>query len=64
MLKPEDILEGALSRWPAVLRAEASGDNLFPLQIPFGRPRTTADFAELKRDIEALAAAHHEWRIE
>ena len=64
MLKPEDILEGALGRWPAVLRAEASGESLFPLQIPFGRPRTTADFAELKRDIEALAAAHHEWRID
>ena len=64
MLKPEDILEGALGRWPAVLRAEASGESLFPLQIPFGRPRTTADFAELKRDIEALAAAHHEWQID
>lgn len=64
MRKPEDILEGALSRWPAVLRAEASGECLFPLQIPFGRPRTTADFAELKRDIETLAAAHHEWQIE
>ena len=64
MLKPEGILEGALSKWPAVLRAEATGESLFPLQIPFGRPRTTADFAELKRDIEALAATHHEWQIE
>ncbi len=30
---------------------------MFPLQIPFGQPRATADFAELKRDIEALVAA-------
>lgn len=64
MLKPTEILDAALARWPAVLRAEAAGENLFPLQVPFGRPPTTGEFTEIKRGIEALAAAHHEWRIE
>jgi hypothetical protein len=64
MLEPTEILGTALARWPAVLRAEAAGENIFPLQIPFGRPRTTDEFKDVKRDIEALAAAHHEWRID
>ena len=36
MLTPEEILETARRKWPIVLRAEAAGDSLFPLQIPFG----------------------------
>jgi hypothetical protein len=64
MLTPADILDAARRRWPAVLRAEAAGVSLFPLRIPFGRPNTTADFANLRRDIEALAAARHPWRID
>jgi hypothetical protein len=64
MLSPADILDLASRRWPAVLRAEAAGSKLFPLQIPFGRPRTTADFAVLQRDIAALAAAVLPWRID
>jgi hypothetical protein len=64
MLKPADILAAALRRWPAVLRAEATSENLFPLRIPFGQPRPTEDFLMLRRDIEALAAARHEWRID
>jgi len=64
MLAPADILDAASRRWPGVLRAEAAGDNLFPLQIPFGRPKTTADFAVLQRDIEALATAPLPWRID
>ena len=64
MLSPSEILAAAERKWPAVLRAEASGEILFPLQIPFGRPKTTADFADLKRDIEALASAHVQWTIE
>lgn len=64
MLNPADILEAALGKWPAVLLAEAAEENLFPLQIPFGRPRATADFAELRREIEHLAAASYQWRID
>jgi hypothetical protein len=64
MLKPAEILNAALGRWPAVLRAEAAGELLFPLRIPFGQPRPTEDFLILRRDIEALAAAPHEWRID
>jgi hypothetical protein len=64
MLKPREILDAALRRWPAVLRAEARGKSLFPLQIPFGRPRPTADFEVLRMGIESLAAASHKWCID
>jgi hypothetical protein len=64
MLKPEEILNAAARRWPAVLRAEAAGEKLFPLRIPFRQPRTTADFAVLRREIEALVAASYKWRID
>jgi len=64
MLKPAEILDRAFRKWPAVLRAEAIGENLFPLRIPFGRPSTTADFAILRREIEALATARRPWCID
>jgi hypothetical protein len=64
MLKPQDILATASRRWPTVLRAEATGATLFPLRIPFGRPRPTEDFVVLRSEIELLAAARHNWRIE
>jgi hypothetical protein len=64
MLAPRDIVQAASRRWPAVLRAEARGETLFPLRIPFGRPKTTADFAVLQKEIEALAAAPLPWRID
>lgn len=65
MLKPDEILNTTHRRWPAVLRAEATGRNLFPLRIPFGRPRPTADFALLRTEIECLSASslrsHIDW---
>jgi hypothetical protein len=64
MLKPTEILDSALRKWPGVLRAEAIGENVFPLRIPIGRPRQTADFALLRTEIEALASAEVCWRIE
>jgi hypothetical protein len=64
MLKPAEILEAALRKWPGVLRAEANGENLFPLRIPIGRPRPTADFALLRTEIELLAAASYKWRVD
>ncbi len=64
MLSPSDIIGVAARRWPSVLRAEATGIAMFPLQVPFGRPKTTADFALLKREIEALAAAPLPWTVE
>jgi len=64
MLKPDEILAVALRKWPAALRAEAAGARIFPLPIPFRRPRTTTDFAVLRREIEALAAADHHWRVD
>jgi hypothetical protein len=64
MLTPSEILDAALRKWPGVLRAEATGENLFPLRIPIGRPRPTSDFAILRREIEFLAAANHKWRVD
>jgi hypothetical protein len=64
MLAPRDIVEAASRRWPAVLRAEAQGESLFPLRIRFGRPKTTADFAVLQKEIEALASAPFPWRVD
>jgi hypothetical protein len=64
MLKPQEILERASRKWPAVLRAKATGENLFPLRIPFGQPRTTADFGVLRGEIESLATSRQNWRID
>ena len=63
MLTPEEILSLAARKWPGVLRAEARGENLFPLRIPFGRPLPTADFNVLRKDIELLAATPSSWQI-
>jgi hypothetical protein len=64
MLTPDEILETARRKWPAVLRADAAGESLFPLRIPFGRPRTTGDFSILRREIELLASSSHGWNID
>jgi Uncharacterized protein conserved in bacteria len=64
MLKPQQILDAALRKWPAALRAEAAGEVFFPMLIPFGRPRPTEDFAILRQEIGPLAAARHCWRVD
>lgn len=64
MRSPQEVLAAARSKWPAVLRAEAAGENMFPLAIPFGRPSTTSDFAAIRVDLASLAAANYGWQIE
>jgi len=64
MRNPEEILDAARRRWPAVLRAEVAGENLFPLVIPFGRPATTSDFGLVRAGLERLATADCAWQIE
>jgi hypothetical protein len=64
MLNPQEVLAAARSKWPAVLRAEAAGENMFPLAVPFGRPSTTSDFAAIRTDLASLAAANYGWQIE
>ncbi|MBS1823476.1 MAG: hypothetical protein JST61_16140 [Acidobacteria bacterium] len=64
MRSPQEVLAAALSKWPAVLRAEAAGENMFPLSIPFGRPSTTSDFAAIRGDLVNLASANYGWKIE
>jgi hypothetical protein len=64
MRSPQEILDAARSRWSAVLRAEAAGESIFPLVIPFGRPSTTSDFGTIRASLASLAAADHGWQID
>jgi|SRR5579884_297308 len=64
MRSPAELLATARSKWPAVLRAEAAGESIFPLVIPFGRPPTTSDLASIRADLTKLAAASYGWQIE
>jgi hypothetical protein len=64
VLEPSEILEAARAKWPAVLRGEAAGEVLFPLRIPFGKPRPSDDFRVLRREIAALANTPAAWHIE
>lgn len=54
----------ARSKWPAVLRAEATGETIFPLAIPFGRPSTTCDLGAVRADLVSLANADFGWTID
>jgi hypothetical protein len=64
MLRPEELLIVARRKWPTVLRSEAEGISVFPLQIPFGRPSTTEDFDSVRRKIEPLARTSNGWEME
>jgi len=64
MRNPEEILEAARSKWPTVLRAEAAGESVFPLIIPFGRPSTTSDLGGIRAELASLAAADYGWQID
>lgn len=55
MRNPEEILEAARSKWPTVLRAEAAGESVFPLIIPFGRPSTTSDLGGIRAELASFA---------
>lgn len=57
MLSPDDIKALGLRKYPAVLRAIAAGEDIFPMPIRFGQPSPTADWSVLQREITALAAA-------
>lgn len=64
MRSPKEILDAARLKWPAVLRAEAAGESMFPLGIPFGRPSTTSEFASIRADLASLATADYGWQID
>lgn len=64
MRSPQEILDVARSKWSAVLRAEAAGESMFPLAIPFGRPSTTSDFGAIRADLTSLANADIDWTID
>lgn len=64
MRSPQEILDAARSKWPAALRAEAAGESIFPLAIPFGRPSTTSDFGAIRADLTSLANANFRWTID
>lgn len=63
MLTPRDVVAKLERKWLDVLRAEVTGEALFPLQIPFGRPGTTGDFAAVRDGVQALVEGQS-WRIE
>src|SRR5207249_2139844 len=63
MLSPSDISNLCLRKYPAFLRAVVTGDNLFPLEIRFGRPSTTEDWSVLQHEITALANHDLGYRI-
>ena len=64
MRSPQEIIDVARSKWPAVLRAEAAGESMFPLAIPFGRPSTTSDLGAIRADLASLATADFGWTID
>lgn len=64
MLRAAEVIALAERKWPALLRAEATREEAFPLQLRLGRPPTTGDFAEIRRDAAALAQQANGWRIE
>lgn len=64
MRSPQEIFDAARSKWPAALRAEATGESMFPLAIPFGRPSTTSDFGAIRADLASLANADFGWTID
>src|SRR5438552_17329214 len=64
LLKPSDLIDAAARKWPAVLRAEATGAKMFPLQVPFRRPRISDEYQGIRSAVESLASAKLPWRIE
>jgi hypothetical protein len=64
MLTAEQVLVAAERKWPELLRADAAGEQVFPLHIRLGRPQTTGDFGEIRRDAAALSRAANGWRVE
>ncbi|MFA5265567.1 MAG: DUF3322 domain-containing protein, partial [Opitutaceae bacterium] len=64
MLKPSDIRDLALRKYPAFLRSIAEGGSFFPLPIRFGKPATSASFAQLQKEVEELARSTVGYRIE
>ena len=64
MRSPQEILEAARKKWPAVLRAEAAGENIFPLVIPFARPSTTENLGAIRSQMESLVGTDYGWTLE
>lgn len=64
MLSPADIHAQALRHYPALLRANVSGEAFFPKDVRFGRPDPSGDWATLQAEISALAQARTGYEIE
>jgi hypothetical protein len=63
MLSPEQIVAVARRKYPAYLRSLVTGQDIFPLEIRFGRPSPSADWELLQREIGALAESHHRFTV-
>jgi hypothetical protein len=64
MRKPQEILEVARRKWPSALRAEARGEDFFPLQIPLGPLARTDDFSIIREAIGSLTCDGHGFLVE
>lgn len=64
MLTPAQVIASAEKKWPELLRDMAAQRDVFPLRLRLGRPPTTGDFTEVRRDAAALAREARGWRIE
>ena len=64
MLRPDDIRDQCLRKYPDYLRSLAAKTPFFPFEIRFGRPSPTDDFEKLKAEINALAGSNMGYAIE
>lgn len=64
MLQPPQILEYCRRRYKSYLRSLVTQQSFFPLEIPFGRPRSSQGFEELHAQTKKLAEANMGYRIE
>lgn len=62
MLTPAEIKQKARRKYNAFLRSLITQEPFFPLEIPFGRPKSTADYATLRREVTQLRDGSKEVR--
>jgi hypothetical protein len=64
MLAGKDIRAFAERKYYDALRSVVAAETLFPLKIRFGKPSPTADFAQLRNEVESLANSNFGFSIQ
>ncbi|MCA9981796.1 MAG: hypothetical protein KDD89_13215, partial [Anaerolineales bacterium] len=62
MLSPAEIKQKARRKYNAFLRSLITKELFFPLEVSFGRPKSTADYATLRREVTQLRDGSKEVR--